>query len=358
MDLWDKDSTDLADHVQHWSLLRREAALLTAARVSGVSRAGLQVVPSLASCESKAKDAIQMHLLLKSLQCSSFARETWTLSQTSAEMWRTVPRDTLKKHGYTVEVVFGHEEENKMHYTAWGSVYVPGISPEEGWQKVTSDVDSCGVHYTAWGVRVTYVDFGSEAEKFGGAGDWEVRVKGTVIHSHAPVTSSTDSCCQSVPKPADNDTTLPSTDCVDLGSRTPEEDTRGRGRTSHWPLTSTPAPLPVACRPFSTHQTHSHCDNNHIRKQQEGCHCGGSPVIILKGEPNQLKCMRYRLNRNHRALFQNVSSTWCWSSASTDGGGTRGRVTVTFESEEQRRRFRAKVSIPKGVQCVQGYMPT
>lgn len=354
MDLWDKDSQALGDHVEHWSLLRREATLLTAARVSGVSRAGYTVVPALAACEAKAKNAIKMHLLLKSLQETQFSREPWTLAQTSAEMWSAVPIDTFKKDGYNVEVIFGHEEDNKMQYTVWGSVYVPGVDGA-GWQKVSSVVNSVGVHYTAWGNTVTYVDFSQESDLYGGQGAWEVRRDGNVIYSHDPVTSSTDSCCQPILESSDNNTSDTTTDSVDLGPRTQKEKSRG-GRI-RWPLTSTPTTLPVAYRQPDTNSD-SDCDNRRTWGQRGDCLCGGSPVIVLKGEPNQLKCMRYRLTRNHRHSFVDISSTWCWSSAPRTAGGTRGRVTVIFESEQQRDQFRSRVPVPRGVKCVLGYMPT
>lgn len=356
MDLWDKDSNNLEDHVEHWSLLRREAALLTAARVSGVSRAGYTVVPALAACEAKARKAIEMHLLLTSLQESQFSQEPWTLAQTSAEMWSAEPRETFKKDGYTVEVIFGHEEENRMEYTVWGSVYVHGVDGA-GWHKVSSVVNSVGVHYTVSGSTVTYVDFSEESDKYGGKGAWEVRRDGTVIHSHDPVTSSTDSCCQPILESADNDSSDTTTDSVHVGSRTPKE--KSRGGRSRWPLTSTPATVSVACRETDTNNN-SDCDDRRTWGRRGDCLCGGSPVIVLKGEPNQLKCLRYRLNRNHRPFFLDISSTWCWSSASrtTGAGGTRGRVTVIFESEEQREQFRSRVPVPRGVKCVLGYMPT
>ncbi|MBA2036719.1 hypothetical protein HLX64_24190, partial [Escherichia coli] len=56
---------------------------------------------------------------------------------------------------------------------------------------VPGKVDELGLYYEHDGVRVNYVDFGTESLTYGVTGTWEVHVAGRVIHHTSASVSST-----------------------------------------------------------------------------------------------------------------------------------------------------------------------
>lgn len=74
------------------------------------------------------------------------------------------------------------------------------------------------------------------------------------------------------------------------------------------------------------------------------------PVILVKGDPNTLKCFRNRSKTKYRDLIKAVSTTWSW--VSTDGCDRigRARMLFSFASYEQRNIFDNKVTYPKNVE--------
>ena len=73
------------------------------------------------------------------------------------------------------------------------------------------------------------------------------------------------------------------------------------------------------------------------------------PVILVRGEPNTLKCFRNRAKQRYTGLYKSFSTAWSWVA----GDGTerlgRSRLLVSFTSHKQRSGFLAVVRFPKGV---------
>lgn len=82
----------------------------------------------------------------------------------------------------------------------------------------------------------------------------------------------------------------------------------------------------------------------------------GHPVVtVLKGGANQLKCLRYRIKKQHCGLYLCISSTWHWTGETGVGRQGRARVLVVFPGPEEAETFMKNVSLPKGVQACSGY---
>lgn len=111
MDIYESGVETLEAQIEHWQLLRQEQVLLNYARRNGVMRLGYQPVPSLATSETKAKDAIRMVILLQSLQTSEYADEPWNLVQTSLETVRSPPENCFKKGPKNIEVYYYYQKE-------------------------------------------------------------------------------------------------------------------------------------------------------------------------------------------------------------------------------------------------------
>lgn len=189
MCIYEEGDSNLSTQVRHWQLIRQEQVLLHAARQQGHTRIGMQAVPPLAASQANAKAAIEMHLLLQSLLQSPFAKEPWTLSDTSRDMYLAVPMHTLKKSGQTVEVCFDGDQDNSMHYTKWRQVF---YTDDRGvWKRVASHCDVTGIFFEKNGHREYYVRFEKEAMRFSVTGTWEAVDEGKIYSSVVPVASST-----------------------------------------------------------------------------------------------------------------------------------------------------------------------
>lgn len=186
MDLYESGREDLQSQIDHWQALRQEQILLHFARKHGVMRLGYQPVPPLATSESKAKDAIGMVILLQSLQRSKYGQEPWTLLQTSLEAVRSPPANCFKKGPQNIEVIFDGDPENLMSYTVWKYIYYQTLN--DSWEKVEGQVDYFGAFYYEGTLKTYYIDFETEAARYGTTGKWEVHVNKNVVF--APVTSS------------------------------------------------------------------------------------------------------------------------------------------------------------------------
>lgn len=186
MDIYESGKDDLETQITHWLLLRQEQVLLHYARKQGVMRLGYQPVPTLATSEAKAKDAIGMGIVLQSLQKSPYGNEPWTLVQTSLESYRSPPANCFKKGPMNIEVYFDGDQENVMCYTVWSFIYFQ--TQEDTWEKTQGHVDYKGAYYMDGSFKNYYIEFETDALRFSKTGQWEVHVnKDTVF---APVTSS------------------------------------------------------------------------------------------------------------------------------------------------------------------------
>ncbi|ADJ96355.1 E2 protein [Phocoena phocoena papillomavirus 4] len=372
MDLCDKDSRNLIDHIKYWGLLRREQVILCAARKRGMSKVGLQAVPPAKVCEEMARQAIAMQMVLTSLQGSVYGNEPWSLCETSSEMYNSEPQETFKKGGVSVRVTFDGDANNEMLYTMWGSVYrcVEGI-----WRKEEGGVDHNGIYTRYEGHKSYYIDFGEEAQKYSSLGAWAVRLRGELLTDSELVTSSTDSkttqsaCTKKPlpgpvgPHPEDPATTArtpdvspitkawqPWTSTPTKGGQGPhKKEALGLGRLGeqgeHPPVA---AAGPVHCGLSTDRSFGSTCDSD------TDCNL---PVIIYKGTANQLKCFRFRIRQHCKGIYCNLTTTWQWLGNDGVSRTNNHRIIVAFENCCKRGLFMKTVVLPEGVTYKTAYMP-
>ena len=189
---YESESESLQDQINYWETVRKESALLHYARQQGISKLGLQPVPALVVSEYNGKQAISISLTLQSLLKSPFGKETWTLPETSAELINTEPKNTLKKHGFTVTVWFDHEKQNAMQYTNWNSIYYQDY--DNVWHKVKGEVDYNGLYFTEpSGDRAYFKIFAQDAEMYSKTGEWTVHYKTYTISPTSGFSSDSSS---------------------------------------------------------------------------------------------------------------------------------------------------------------------
>lgn len=386
LDLYEKDSTDINDHIELWHTIRQEQVLLFYARRNGINRLLGVPVPSLQSAEVSAKDAIEVETFLKSLARSEYGLETWTLQQTSKERLRADPANTFKKEGDQVTVIFDNDEDNEAEYTIWGFVYYQG--DDDVWHKTGSFVNHQGIFYfNEDGEEIYYVDFEEEAEKYSSTASWTVRyhnnefiddssssvpadsttsaVRGASIHTpqRKRGRSQSPQAGEEAPPQAENPPAGRRGRSRSPLHRQPRSSTAGvvirrRGqqgeRQPSQPSTSTPSSTtgrrgrvlrpPSASEVGERHTTVE--GRSHSRLLQLLREARDPPILGFSGNLNSLKCYRYRLNRDYRHLFDNVSTTWRWT---TKGRGRceGGSIILKFKSVSQRDEFLRNVSFPQ-----------
>lgn len=436
MDIYESGLETLEVQIEHWQLLRQEQVLLNFARRNGILRLGYQPVPSLATSETKAKDAIGMVLMLQSLQNSKYAEETWSLVQTSLETVRSPPENCFKKEPQTIEVVFDGDPENRMIYTVWNWIYCQNT--EDIWQKVKGHVDYEGAFYMEGTQKHYYIKFENDANRFSATGLWEVHVNQDTVFT--PVTSSTSQAGSRLsPLPSDSTSRRPSpsistvttkqrrygrkrssptatttgrqrqrtretqqktkrtrsrsrtrsstrsrnrsrsrsrssgrqdTDATKgrgQGGRGRERErereradtsnrtSRGGGRSGRRPQTrsrsrSGGSPDRVGVAPSEVGRTlQSVGATGHGRLGRLLDEAKDPPVILLRGEANQLKCYRFRARKKHKGNYKYFSSTWSWIGEHSNDRIGRARMVVSFTSTHQREMFLDTMRLPQGV---------
>lgn len=406
MDLYESGLEDLETQIQHWKLLRQEQILLYYARKHGIMRLGYQLVPSLATSETKAKDAIAVGLLLESLQKSKFADETWTLVETSLETIKSPPADCFKKGPKTVEVYFDGNPDNVMPYTVWSYIYYQ--TDEDTWEKVEGHVDYAGAYYFEGNFKNYYIKFETDAKRFGTTGTWEVHVNKDTVFT--PVTSSTppvgDASNNTVPAPATSVSSpqrSPSTnrrygrkassptttsrrqtrqrqettrrrktrsrsrsreqrggrETQRSSSRGSSESSKRGGRGGGGPLTRSRSRSRSRTResvagggvaPSDVGATVRSLSRNHSgRLAQLLDEAKDPPVILLRGNANTLKCYRYRFRKKHAGSFHFVSTTWSWVGGTSNDRIGRARMLIAFINDNQREKCIQEMKLPLGV---------
>ena len=78
------------------------------------------------------------------------------------------------------------------------------------------------------------------------------------------------------------------------------------------------------------------------------------PVILLRGDPNILKCFRYRDKKNKKGLVKCYSTTWSWVHADGNDRIGRARMLLGFTSEQHRAQYISSMKLPKGVEWSYG----
>ncbi|AXN57283.1 E2 [Macaca mulatta papillomavirus 2] len=352
LELYEKDSEDLKDQIEHWKLMRLESVLLYKAREMGLTMVGHQVVPTLLVSKAKAHKAIGLQLALETLQQSEYNTEPWTLQDTSMERWEAPPKGCLKKGGKQIEVHFDGDAKNCMPYVMWSYIYV---YTENIWTKVPSGVDARGLYYDQEGARVYYADFANDANMYGTNEQWEVHVGSHVIFSPASVSSTKEI---SVAGPVATPTANAGRSHTTHSSVGPQEGATTdapppRKRPKHRELCQQPHSTTAPLSLDSGNNKLFAASDHHNKGRNPSCGAT-APIVHLKGEPNTLKCFRNRL-RKYRGLYEHASSTWHWASQQPRNSKS-GIVTVTYTSEEQRAQFLLQVQIPPSITASQGVM--
>lgn len=341
--LYEKDSDSLDDQIRQWELIRRENAILYAARRQGITRLGMQMVPTLASSETKARHAIEMHMYLLSLKRSPFGDEPWTLQQTTRERFLTAPEYCFKKGGVDVDVVFDNEKANSVRYTAWQDIYYQGA--EDEWHKVLGRIEHKGLVYTQIdGLQVYYVDFASEAAIYSQTGTWQV------YSNNKPILPDTSATRSSAPRKSPARTSRSPTATREKGTPSPRlgrrrgQQHRGRQRRSE------SLRAPSAQEVGQSHQTPSGRASGRLGRLLEEAR--DPPALLLKGPPNILKCFRYKCKQQYSDLFLYCSTTFQWTSSEGPKRLGTSRVLLVYTSVSQRDKFMSRVRIPTSIESV------
>lgn len=384
MHLIEKPSTKLQDHITYYGAARAENALYCAARQKKITRLGMCPVPTLATASANAKAAIEMQLTLRDLLQSPFGAENWSLVELSHERYKAPPEDTLKRDPRIVEVVFDGDPQNKVWHTCWGRIYV---RTSEGWTLTTSAADAFGVYYIMQGVKHYYQNIHSDAERFSSRGTWEVvdqnqRFTFPTSSSHSDTVDGAPGL-PAEPRRGDGPSCSPIAAEPDSPSRC-DRLLGGRGACGTWfrggarvhpyvvsggsrvlgatgassSVQSSFSPSSarhseVSTRPPSPDSTEEEVSPPAVSSTPSPRHRefdllqgGPKPCLLIEGNGNKVKCLRYRLKKNHRPRFANITTTF-W--ATKDNGSDRhghGTILVTFNCQQHRQSFMDTVSIP------------
>lgn len=74
------------------------------------------------------------------------------------------------------------------------------------------------------------------------------------------------------------------------------------------------------------------------------------PVILLRGDPNILKCYRYRDKKRKLGLVKHYSTTWSWVGVDGNERIGRSRMLLSFTSNSTRSQYVKIMKLPKGVE--------
>lgn len=360
MNLIEKESTDLTDHIMYWDSVRLENILGYYARKEGYTRLGMQPLPVAAVLEYKAKDAIKMKLLLTSLQKSKYGSEPWTLAEVSSELINTNPKNCFKKQPFTVTVLFDNDANNSYPYICWEFIYYQDENSE--WHKVRGQVDGNGLFYQEiTGDTVYFTLFHSDAVTYGQKGTWTVRFKNETIF--APVSSSTRSATESenrapshaLPQPKASRKRKQTDSDTDSDSPTSTTGLRlRRGRPGERKSTPRASPqrrrrriggAPSAEEVGSGSRTVPRQGLTRLGRLQEEAR--DPYLIVLQGCPNTLKCFRNRFHNKYASLYVAATTVFHWIIEDNEDRVSTARMLIAFNTPVQRDVFLSRVTIPK-----------
>lgn len=394
MELLERGSNKLVDHIAYWGAVRQENVLLHAARKNGVKAIGMCPVPPLSASAARAKEAIQMQLLCQELSQTVWARDSWSLTDVSVETFNAPPKGCFKKGARIVEVTYDGNPENKNWYTCWSLIYKP---TEDGWTFATGGTDEKGLFLNMDGNKTHYLLFAADARKYSASGIWQVNDQDNIFVSSTSSAHSRDTgdgaaagegspqhgeaafggeeppfqsqpgprgslssepgpvrrsisrirgggrpspytvpqcsrniLCTPPPSPLPSPLPLDLAPAPDIQQAPPSPDSTGR--------TPSPSSPPALSGPYPTSGSFQLFPDN----QKTFC-------LLLSGNPNSVKCLRFRAKRYHRHRFETITTT-LWATGE-EGAERKGLATVilTFSTWEQRQHFLNSVSIPTGI---------
>nr|AYA93748.1 MAG: E2 protein [Human papillomavirus] len=380
MTLYEEGPKTIEGQIMLWETIRREQVLLYYGRKEGLRNFGLQPIPALAVSEYKAKEAILQVLLLKSLQKSAYGREEWTLTDTSAELTHTAPRNTFKKNPYIVYVYFDHKSDNAFPYTQWEWLYVQNENDE--WYKTPGLVDINGLYFEdEHGDKSYFQLFATDAQTYGTSGGWTVKYKNETISTSAPVSSSQRSLSDSL-EGSSKGFVSSSGDTVPASKTTRRKEQEEGGPSSS--IISTTSTIR---RRRGRHQQGKPTTNRSLRSQRGGpqeaglgipasevgrghrlvprtgpkglarlkAEAGDPPVILVKGAANCLKCWRNRCYKANAPCLT-MSTVFRWAGLADKSIGANNRMLIAFQNKTQRQIFLDTVTFPKGVTHCLGFL--
>lgn len=377
LQLFEAGSENIDDQILLWEIIRQENVLLHYARKKGLSRVGMQPVPSLAASEHKAKQAIFMSLNLKSLKDSAYGNEPWTMQDTSFEIFNSPPQNTFKKGAFTVDVFYDDDRDNYFPYTAWTYIYYQ--NGDNRWHKVQGKVDFEGLYYiTIDNIKTYYVTFDKDAARFSKTGKWTVLYKNRELSSTS--VTSTSGHSSEYPELAQSPGT--STNTVGKKERrrkrypssSPTRSVRPCTSQSDGDSSSTPTRRRL-CRRRGERE--SAAKRRELRRTPTGSSVP-SPgavgtrhrlvedkglsrlgrlqkeawdpyLLLLKGPANSLKCLRFRLKSRYEKLFYSCSTVFSWVGEGTVRIG-QPRMLIAFRTSTERQYFLKTVKLPKGTE--------
>ena len=368
LSLIEKESTSLEDHIAYWESVRKENVLSYYARKEGHNKLGLQPLPVTSVSEYRAKEAIKIVLLLKSLKKSAYGEESWTLAQVSAELLNTSPKNCFKKDPFNVTVYFDNNPANSFVYTCWDFIYYE--DENNVWHKTAGLVDNNGLYYRDISGDLNYFQlFLPDAERYGQTLQWTVKFKNQTLFA------SMSSASRSVPESSNeafesSSYTTTTTPVSRKRHRETEEDTNPESPTSTFSglrrrrgesrksttrgrrgtnTNTAPSPEEVGTGSRSVQRT----GLSRLRRLQEEAR--DPSLIILKGHPNTLKCWRYRFKNRYPHLCQACSTVFHWVGDDADKHES-ARVLLAFVDDAQRQTFIDSVNLPKGTEFALGQL--
>lgn len=376
MTIYETDPTDLQSQIDHWDLVKKENEYLYYTRKEGRTHLGLFPAPALQVSESNAKQAIKMLILLRSLAKSEFAQESWTLTETSAQLvLQTEPKQCFKKGPFQIEVWFDNDPDKALPYPCWEWIYY--MDTNDTWQKSQGKADYNGIYFEEHnGDRTYFTIFDTDAIKYGQSGQWTVRYKNQIISPS--VTSSS----RSAKDPNERASSSTNTGTApQVAGR--QETRRDNSQSERRPATST-SDLPTGRRRGGGEQRESPDTRGHKRRRTAAADGGGAPsaeevgrshrtperrhltrlgvlqqeardpyIALVQGHPNNLKCWRRRVTLKYRDLFLVSSTIWQWVGDESEKHN-RARMLFAFSSIGQREMFIRTVNPPKGSSIVFG----
>ena len=375
--LIEKESYDLKDHLLFWKAVRTENVIAYYARKENITKLGLQPLPSTVVTEYKAKEAINIQLLIQSLLKSEFAVERWTLAEVSAENLNSAPKNCFKKSPFIVTVLFDNNENNSFPYTCWEHIYYQDENNK--WHKTEGLVDHNGLYFKDKSGDISYfVLFQPDAIRYGRTGQWTVKFKNkTIVASVTSSSRNSYSTSENRPGPSqfssrpespgsrrqdsteNTDTDSPSSSTSRIRGRRrggesgepgTTETPRRRGTKRKLGSDSAPSPGEVGSR-STTVAAHG---LSRLRRLQEEAR--DPPLILFTGQQNTLKCWRNRVTTKYAHLFLYFSSVWKWLGANANTEQNAAKLLVAFKSTSQREIFLSTVHIPKGTAITYGQL--
>lgn len=374
MTLIEQESTNIFDHIRYWDSVRQENLLAYYAKSEGYTHLGLQPLPALVVSEYKCKEAMKIKLLLISLSKSSYANEPWTLSDVSAELINTDPKNCFKKKPFTVTVYFDNNKDNSYPYMCWDYIFYQ--DEHSKWHKVAGEVDVNGIFFRDIAGDISYFTlFQPDAERYGRTGHWTVKYKHETLFTSIasstsraafePETREQRPSSHPVPSPkrprkrkqeTDEDTSRESPTSTNTGLRLRRRRVEQGESSTDRPTTTRSTPRRrrsangVAVTPEEVGSgTRSVPREGLSRIQRLQEEARDPELIVFQGGANTLKCFRNKCAGRYAALYTAATTVFYWVNSDKDKT-PMGRMLMAFDTQTQRDLFIASVTIPKGCQ--------